>query len=203
MVPLTVWVWGTGLIVGAALHYGGGDSEVTHLWVNPVSNDSAVEQVDVLPDSLFLTFPHRTTSGQLIVKTYAYSFKGELVDQESKTLNQKATFDSEVFFNIILPPIIFNAGYSLKRISLSILSIFLCLCFFCVVDGPCGQRFFFRNLGTIMTYAFIGTTISCFVTGAVLYVFLLLLPHLEFSFNNCLYFGAIISATDPGTYLLQ
>ncbi|EEC12213.1 sodium/proton exchanger, putative [Ixodes scapularis] len=110
-------------------------------------------------------------------KTYAYNFQGEVTDVESKKLNQKATFDPEIFFNIILPPIIFNAGYSLKR------------------------KFFFRNLGTIMTYAFVGTTISCFVVGVILYSFLLLMPHLEFTFNNCLYFGAIISATDPVTVL--
>jgi len=28
----------------------------------------------------------------------------------------KATFDPEIFFNIILPPIIFNAGYQMKRV---------------------------------------------------------------------------------------
>jgi len=28
----------------------------------------------------------------------------------------QATFDPEVFFNIILPPIIFNAGYHMKRV---------------------------------------------------------------------------------------
>ena len=29
----------------------------------------------------------------------------------------QATFDPEVFFNVILPPIIFNAGFSMKKVS--------------------------------------------------------------------------------------
>jgi len=28
----------------------------------------------------------------------------------------QATFDPEVFFNVILPPIIFNAGFSMKKV---------------------------------------------------------------------------------------
>jgi len=54
-----------------------------------------------------------------------------------------------------------------------------------------------------MTYAFIGTTISCFIVGAVMRLLVYMMPVTlkEFSFNDCLYFGAIISATDPVTVL--
>lgn len=52
-----------------------------------------------------------------------------------------------------------------------------------------------------MTYAFIGTTISSLVFGVIMYGFVYLIPSLGFNFNDCLYFGAIISATDPVTIL--
>lgn len=51
-------------------------------------------------------------------KTYAYSFRGEIVNIEQNEIDLKATFDPEIFFNIILPPIIFHAGYCLKRVSI-------------------------------------------------------------------------------------
>lgn len=63
-------------------------------------------------------------------RSYAYVFQGEIYNpktdgsrpQNTKIL-EKATFDPEIFFNLILPLIVFNAGYSLKR------------------------KFFFRNFG--------------------------------------------------------
>lgn len=54
-------------------------------------------------------------------RTYAYSFRGHVVEKEQNEIDLKATFDPEVFFNLILPPIIFHAGYSLKRVSFCIL----------------------------------------------------------------------------------
>ncbi|XP_029375885.1 sodium/hydrogen exchanger 6-like isoform X3 [Echeneis naucrates] len=92
------------------------------------------------------------------------------------------TFDPEVFFNILLPPIIFHAGYSLKR------------------------RHFFRNIGSILAYAFMGTVISCFVIGLIMYGFVSFMKVVgqlagDFYFTDCLFFGAIVSATDPVTVL--
>lgn len=119
-------------------------------------------------------------------RSYAYVFQGEIYNpktdgsrpQNTKIL-EKATFDPEIFFNLILPLIVFNAGYSLKR------------------------KFFFRNFGAIMTYAFFGTTISCFIVACVMKTLGWFMPTTlaEFSFSDFLYFGAIISATDPVTVL--
>ncbi|XP_051567652.1 sodium/hydrogen exchanger 7 isoform X2 [Myxocyprinus asiaticus] len=120
-------------------------------------------------------------------KFFEYTLKGEINSREIHNVEQndmlrKLTFDPEVFFNILLPPIIFNAGYSLKK------------------------RHFFRNLGSIITYAFLGTAISCFVIGNLMYGVVKLMQVLgqltdKFYYTDCLFFGAIISATDPVTVL--
>ncbi|XP_041647731.1 sodium/hydrogen exchanger 7 [Cheilinus undulatus] len=120
-------------------------------------------------------------------KFFEYTLKGEINSREIHNVEQndmlrKVTFDPEVFFNILLPPIIFHAGYSLKK------------------------RHFFRNLGSIITYAFLGTAISCFVIGNLMYGVVKLMQAVgqltdKFYYTDCLFFGAIISATDPVTVL--
>lgn len=120
-------------------------------------------------------------------KFFEYTLKGEINSREIHNVEQndmlrKVTFDPEVFFNILLPPIIFHAGYSLKK------------------------RHFFRNLGSIITYAFLGTAISCFVIGNLMYGVVKLMQVVgqltdKFYYTDCLFFGAIISATDPVTVL--
>ncbi|CAK6957236.1 sodium/hydrogen exchanger 6-like [Scomber scombrus] len=118
---------------------------------------------------------------------YEYTLKGEVSrgkghQVQDDEMLRKVTFDPEVFFNILLPPIIFHAGYSLKR------------------------RHFFRNIGSILAYAFVGTVISCFVIGLIMYGFVSFMKFVgqlggDFFFTDCLFFGAIVSATDPVTVL--
>ncbi|XP_053207171.1 sodium/hydrogen exchanger 9-like isoform X1 [Panonychus citri] len=186
---LTIWLFKTrrarylhetglaviyGLIVGCIIRYvGDAKANYSHVRVAPSQQVTGNETAPW--DSVWLPFTVAEKSGPKN-KTYVYVFRGELANTAHE-ISQKATFDPEIFFNIILPPIILNAGYSLKR------------------------RFFFRNLGAIMTYAFIGTTISCFVVAFILYGLMLLIPKYGFSFADCLYFGATISATDPVTVL--
>ncbi|XP_046993768.1 sodium/hydrogen exchanger 7 isoform X4 [Schistocerca americana] len=164
-----------GLIVGALIRYAGNASSVVHMTVVPEKDKY---NLSLPPDSLWLRFPNKGGSPNVPNKTYAYTFRGE-IDVDDSEIELKATFDPEIFFNIILPPIIFHAGYSLKR------------------------KYFFRNLGAILTYALIGTTLSSFAVGALMYGFIQLRPYLKssFTFLDTLYFGALISPTDPLTIL--
>uniref|UniRef100_A0A8C5GS37 Sodium/hydrogen exchanger n=1 Tax=Gouania willdenowi TaxID=441366 RepID=A0A8C5GS37_GOUWI len=68
------------------------------------------------------------------------------------------------------------------------------------------SRHFFRNMGSILAYAFMGTVVSCFFIGLLMYGCVVLMKYLqqldgEFFFTDCLFFGAIVSATDPVTVL--
>ncbi|KAK2584957.1 hypothetical protein KPH14_002546 [Odynerus spinipes] len=166
-----------GLIIGAIIRYGfTTNSAILHMPVVP-DNSSKYDQ-SVPPDTLWLRFPEDKGGGVIKNKTFAYTFRGEIYKEDNE-IDLKATFDPEIFFNIILPPIIFHAGYSLKR------------------------KYFFRNLGAILMYALLGTSISAFVVGALMYGFIQLIPHLStsFTFLDSLYFGALISPTDPLTII--
>ncbi|KAF1461469.1 Sodium/hydrogen exchanger 9, partial [Pygoscelis antarcticus] len=121
-------------------------------------------------------------------QVYEYQYKREISHHnvnghQGNAMLQKMTFDPSIFFNILLPPIIFHAGYSLKK------------------------RHFFCNLGSILTYAFLGTAISCIVIGLIMYGFVKAMVHIgqlkrwEFHFTDCLFFGSLMSATDPVTVL--
>nr|XP_020657662.1 sodium/hydrogen exchanger 9 [Pogona vitticeps] len=121
-------------------------------------------------------------------QVYEYQYKREISRQnvnahQGNAMLQKMTFDPSIFFNVLLPPIIFHAGYSLKK------------------------RHFFRNLGSVLAYAFLGTAISCIVIGVIMYGFVKAMVHVnqlkngDFHFTDCLLFGSLMSATDPVTVL--
>ena len=85
------------------------------------------------------------------------------------------SFSPELFFFILLPPIIFEAGYSLEK------------------------KRFFENIGAITLYAFGGTIISAFVVGMLTYWSARVgLIHIDKENPmEALLFGALISAVDP------
>ncbi|XP_070500001.1 sodium/hydrogen exchanger 7 isoform X2 [Chironomus tepperi] len=165
-----------GLIVGAIIRFCGKVTPTTHL--NVEAEKSARYNQSLPPDNLFIHFPGiLNVSGVTKDQVYAYKFHGQLI-RNTNEIDLKATFDPEIFFNIILPSIIFYAGYSLKR------------------------KYFFRNLGTILTFAIVGTTLSSLLIGLLMYGFVQLRPnHSSFTFLDTLYFGALISPTDPLTIL--
>ncbi|XP_065841176.1 sodium/hydrogen exchanger 9-like [Oscarella lobularis] len=114
--------------------------------------------------------------------TFSYSLNSEVFKTKGSRsgFEEHAVFDPEVFFYVLLPPIIFFAGYDMKK------------------------RYFFRNIGGILTYAFLGTSISCFAIGGIMYGYIKAFPAgipEGFDFIECLLFGALISATDPVTVL--
>lgn len=85
-------------------------------------------------------------------------------------------FNPEVFFFILLPPIIFEAGYTLRR------------------------KHFFANITPIVSYAFVGTIVSTFVIGG--FTYLIGKTGLTSGVDatnpmESLLFGSLISAVDP------
>ncbi|KAI0056841.1 sodium/hydrogen exchanger [Artomyces pyxidatus] len=93
-------------------------------------------------------------------------------------IREMLTFKHTLFFNLLLPPIILNSGYELK------------------------QENFFRNFGSILTFAFLGTFISAVGVGVLVYIYSFLgLESVDLSLLECLIFGTTLSATDPVTIL--
>ena len=102
-----------------------------------------------------------------------------LIGYISKSEGFKANsigFSPKLFFLGMLPPIIFNSGYHLKR------------------------RLFYENFIGIMSLAIFGTIISIIITSFGLYYMFRQLG-ITFSFMECLSFAALISSTDPVTTL--
>lgn len=127
----------SGLIVGAIIRYAGTTTPVIHLSVQADDNQKFNQslppdtlwltvsqhlftiEISKIPQQLILKFPGKLQpdhQNKIPNETYAYTFRGQVVQMEENEMDLKATFDPEIFFNILLPPIIFYAGYSLKRV---------------------------------------------------------------------------------------
>jgi ABC-type branched-subunit amino acid transport system substrate-binding protein len=101
----------------------------------------------------------------LIVKAYGYV-------TSSYHMEELARFDEKVFSLLLLPIIIFDAGFGAKKAR------------------------FFMNLGPILITALIGTSISTLIVGFSLY-FLEDVTNVHMGIPEALTFGAVISAVDP------
>jgi solute carrier family 9 (sodium/hydrogen exchanger), member 6/7 len=95
-----------------------------------------------------------------------------------RLIQDSVSFDYQFLFNLLLPPIILASGYELH------------------------QANFFRNIGSILTFAFAGTFISALVLGLILWLWTRIpLDGLSISFVEAFSVGATLSATDPVTIL--
>jgi NhaP-type Na+/H+ or K+/H+ antiporter len=81
-------------------------------------------------------------------------------------------FSGEVFFLVLLPMIIFQAGYSLRK------------------------KEFFGQLFSILVFSIVGTAISAFTIGIILYGAGANGYSLPLSFNEAMSYASILSATD-------
>lgn len=89
------------------------------------------------------------------------------------TFTEGAFFDPQAFFLLILPPIMFDAGYHTDKSN------------------------FIKNLGTIFAFAVFGTIIAALVFAISLYTGQLMLPGPHLTFTETLMFGSLISSVDP------
>jgi hypothetical protein len=84
----------------------------------------------------------------LLLRGY-FAFKANEDDSDPNAARtffvETAQFDAETFFLLLLPPIIFDAGYNMKKAR------------------------FIRNFESVLTFAFLGTLISTFIIGAIIY----------------------------------
>jgi sodium/hydrogen exchanger 8 len=98
---------------------------------------------------------------------------GSVLAVSGQTLSNLVTFDPQTFFIYLLPPIIFESGYSLHK----------------------GN--FFVNLGSILVFAVFGTLISTLFVGVGAFVLGQMGISYPLTMLDSLTFGSLISATDP------
>ncbi|KAM4571570.1 sodium/hydrogen exchanger 8 isoform 2-T2 [Fundulus diaphanus] len=93
--------------------------------------------------------------------------------QELANWKEEEMFRPNMFFLLILPPIIFESGYSLHK----------------------GN--FFQNIGSITLFAVIGTAISAFIVGGGIYFLGQADVIYKMTMTDSFAFGSLISAVDP------
>uniref|UniRef100_A0A7N9ALW5 Sodium/hydrogen exchanger n=1 Tax=Mastacembelus armatus TaxID=205130 RepID=A0A7N9ALW5_9TELE len=98
---------------------------------------------------------------------------GELEQFLVTQYNEEEMFRPNMFFLLLLPPIIFESGYSLHK----------------------GN--FFQNIGSITLFAVIGTAISAFIVGGGIYFLGQADVIYKMTMTDSFAFGSLISAVDP------
>lgn len=139
--------------------------------------------ISLLIISFFMSYMLQQKKVQAVHETVISIFAGMTVGlilrvSTGHSIQQLFNFDYQLFFNLLLPPIILNSGYELH------------------------QANFFRNIGTILTFAFAGTFLSAVVIGMILWLYTQIpFESVNLSFVDAISVGATLSATDPVTIL--
>ncbi|KAG7382753.1 Sodium/hydrogen exchanger 3 [Phytophthora pseudosyringae] len=96
-----------------------------------------------------------------------------IMGDKHAALHTHLNLDNSLFFDVLLPPIIFEGGFSIKR------------------------QAFFRNFPAIMSTAVVGTVVAATITGGVLYLAGESKIVTRLSWVEALLFGTLINAVDP------
>ncbi len=120
------------------------------------------------------TTPHLSTASPTIITTIPAMV---LVYMHYTSPDHSAlvfSFRTDVFFNVLLPPIIFNAGFSVKK------------------------KLFFANFVTLTLFGVVGTFVSVVITSTGCHALLtrLSLVHGQHGWTDALALGTILSSTD-------
>ena len=106
-----------------------------------------------------------------------YQDNGTGESQRMTSFVEWIMFDTEFFFLVLLPPVIFESGYTLNPETL------------------------FRNFDAISVFAFLGTFVSTLVVGFIMYGAGMAGLAYRYTLRDAMLFGSLISSTDPVTTL--
>ena len=121
-----------------------------------------------------LNFHYLHESGICMIVGTIIALLSKYLGNANDSLDNFVTFDDEMFFNIVLPPIIFAAGYNLKK------------------------RAFFKYFFYIITFGIFGTIISFGAVSTLIYYSNKLNFFSPFHLNSklILLFSSVIASTD-------
>ncbi len=124
------------------------------------------------PTAIFIS-----ESGATILIGIIFSIIHRYIYRNYNHKNIILEFDSSFFFFVLLPPIIFNSGYHLKR------------------------KLFFANIAGIIGLAVFGAIISAVLISFGTYYLSIKGYIIPLKYSESLAFGALISSTDPVSVL--
>ena len=121
-----------------------------------------------------LNFHYLHESGICMIVGMLIALISKYVGNKNDPLSTFVSFDDEMFFNIVLPPIIFSAGYNLKK------------------------RAFFKYFFYIVTFGIFGTLISFGTVASLIYYSNKMGFFKPFNLNKklVLLFASVIASTD-------